>query len=226
MDLNGSAGKYGTILIDPPWRFANRTGKMAPEHRRLRRYRTLSFEEIGDLPVGPLTKPNSHLYLWCPNALLFEALTIMKKWGFTYKTNVVWYKIRKDGGPDGRGVGFYFRNVTELLLFGVKGHLRTLAPGRRQVNVILSRKEEHSRKPAAVYDLIQQCSLGPFLEMFARNRIAGWDQWGDEVDTYNETRPYYPQYNGFSRYGDHSNASPSRRAKAGNRQPRHPLLWG
>src|SRR5947209_15684639 len=138
MDLKGAAGKYGAILIDPPWRFANRTGKMAPEHRRLRRYRTMSFDEIGDLPVGQLAKANSHLYLWCPNALLFEALSIMKEWGFTYKTNIVWYKIRKDGGPDGRGVGFYFRNVTELLLFGVKGRLRTLAPGRRQVNIILT----------------------------------------------------------------------------------------
>jgi N6-adenosine-specific RNA methylase IME4 len=226
MDLNGATSKYGTILIDPPWRFANRTGKMAPEHRRLRRYHTMSFEEIGNLPVGQLAKANSHLYLWCPNALLFEALTIMKQWGFTYKTNIVWYKIRKDGGPDGRGVGFYFRNVTELLLFGVKGRLRTLAPGRRQVNIILTRKEEHSRKPAAVYDLIQQCSVGPYLEMFARARVTGWEQWGDEVDSYADNRPYYPQYNGFSMSGDRSRPSPSRRAKAGNRLRLHPLLWG
>src|SRR3990170_6887575 len=147
---------FGTILIDPPWRFANRTGKMAPEHKRLHRYPTLSFEEIATLPVGRLALPNSHLYLWCPNALLLEALTIMKAWGFAYKTNIVWYKIRKDGGPDGRGVGFYFRNVTELLLFGVKGRLRTLAPGRRQVNILTSRKEEHSKKPDQIYDLIQQ----------------------------------------------------------------------
>ena len=124
---------FGTILIDPPWRFANRTGKMAPEHKRLHRYATMSFEEIAALPVGQLALPNSHVYLWCPNALLLEALTIMKEWGFAYKTNIVWYKVRKDGGPDGRGVGFYFRNVTELLLFGVKGHLRTLAIGRAHV---------------------------------------------------------------------------------------------
>ena len=182
--LPGLTGTFGTILIDPPWRFQNRTGKMAPEHKRLRRYRTMSFEEIAALPVGTHAKPMSHLYLWCPNALLPEALDIMAAWGFKYKTNIVWYKIRKDGGPDGRGVGFYFRNVTELLLFGVKGSLRTLKPGRTQVNLLATRKQEHSRKPGEAYGIIQRCSPGPFLELFARQRVAGWTQWGDEVDSY------------------------------------------
>jgi N6-adenosine-specific RNA methylase IME4 len=188
--------RFGAILMDPPWRFANRTGKMAPEHRRLHRYRTMSFEEIAALPVGSLALPKSHLYLWCPNALLLEALTIMKAWGFEYKTNLVWYKIRKDGGPDGRGVGFYFRNVTELLLFGTRGKLRTLKPGRTQVNVLVTRKQEHSRKPDEVYDIIEACSPAPYLELFARMPHPGWQQWGDEVDTYEETRPLYPAYNG------------------------------
>jgi N6-adenosine-specific RNA methylase IME4 len=194
--LQSIAGRFGTILIDPPWRFANRTGKMAPEHKRLHRYPTLSFAEIAALPVGELALPKSHLYLWCPNALLLEALTIMKGWGFTYKTNFVWYKTRKDGGPDGRGVGFYFRNVTELLLFGVKGKLRTGAPGRRQVNIIVSRKEEHSKKPAAVYNVIEACSPGPYLELFARWRVPDWEQWGEQLDTYKFTRPRFPAYNG------------------------------
>ena len=178
------AGQYGTVLIDPPWRFKNRTGKVGPEHRRLHRYQTLSFEDILNLPVSKLALPKSHLYLWSPNALLPEALTIMRAWGFTYKTNIVWYKVRKDGGPDGRGVGFYFRNVTELLLFGVKGKLRTLQPGRSQVNILISRKQEHSRKPEAMYDLIEKCSPGPFLELFARERVSGWTQWGNELDIY------------------------------------------
>jgi N6-adenosine-specific RNA methylase IME4 len=105
----------------------------------------------------------------------------MKRWGFTYKTNLVWYKIRKDGGPDGRGVGFYFRNVTELVLFGVRGSMRTLQPGRRQVNLIYTRKREHSRKPDELYDIVQQCSPGPYLELFARHKREGWEQWGDEI---------------------------------------------
>lgn len=188
------AEKHGTILIDPPWRFSNRTGKVGPEHKRLHRYQTLTFEQIENLPISHIALPKSHLYLWCPNALLAEALAIMKAWGFTYKTNVVWYKVRKDGGPDGRGVGFYFRNVTELLLFGVKGRLRTLKPGRSQVNMIISRKEEHSKKPDQVYGLIERCSPGPYLELFARQRVAGWTQWGDQVDTYDQIKPSYKGY--------------------------------
>lgn len=192
--FDGIAGRFPTILIDPPWQFQNRTGKVAPEHRRLRRYRTMTLSELTELPVPDYAAENSHLYMWCPNALLPDGLEIMRAWGFTYKTNLVWYKVRKDGGPDGRGVGFYFRNVTELILFGVKGSLRTLAPGRRQVNLVARRKREHSRKPDEFYDVIEECSPGPFLEVFARQRREGWTTWGDEVDTYEE--PSYPAYTG------------------------------
>ncbi len=195
--FRGISGRFGAILIDPPWRFANRTGKVGPEHKRLHRYQTLSFEEIAALPVEKFALPKSHLYLWCPNALLLEALTIMKAWGFTYKTNIVWYKVRKDGGPDGRGVGFYFRNVTELLLFGVKGNLRTLQPGRTQVNLLTSRKREHSRKPEGVYDLIERCSPPPYVELFARQRVDGWTQWGDELDTCAHSGPQRPGCTGL-----------------------------
>jgi len=172
---------FGTILADPPWRFANRTGKMAPEHRRLSRYATMTADQIMALPVAEIAARQSHLYLWVPNALVAEGLEVMCRWGFTYKTNLVWYKVRKDGGPDGRGVGFYFRNVTELVLFGVRGGLRTGAPGRRQTNVIVSRKREHSRKPDQLYEIIEACSPGPYLELFARYPRPGWSQWGDEV---------------------------------------------
>jgi len=174
-------GHYGTILADPPWRFSNRTGKMAPEHQRLLRYPTMELEDIMELPVQMLAAPQSHLYLWVPNALLAEGLEVMKRWGFTYKTNLIWYKTRKDGGPDGRGVGFYFRNVTEIILFGIRGSLRTLPPGRRQVNMIASNKREHSRKPDEQYQLIQECSPGPYLELFARHPQPGWACWGNEV---------------------------------------------
>lgn len=181
-DLQGKIrGHYGTILADPPWRFQNRTGKMAPEHQRLLRYPTMSLKEIVELPVPRLSAAKSHLYLWVPNALLAEGLEVMRRWGFTYKTNLVWYKVRKDQGPDGRGVGFYFRNVTELILFGVRGHLRTLPPGRRQVNLVATQKREHSRKPDELYRIVMQCSPGPYLELFARHKIAGWTQWGNEV---------------------------------------------
>jgi N6-adenosine-specific RNA methylase IME4 len=180
--LPHAEGRYRTVVADPPWRFANRTGKVSPEHRRLRRYRTLSLGEITALPVGRLAAERGHLYLWVPNALLPEGLEVLRAWGFRYKSNLVWYKVRKDGGPDGRGVGFYFRNVTELLLFGVRGrNVRTLGPGRRQVNLLAAPKRDHSRKPPAFHDLIERCSPGPYLELFARERRDGWEQWGDEL---------------------------------------------
>jgi len=188
---NEVKGKYGTILADPPWRFKNSTGKVAPEHKRLARYPTLSLDEIISIPVNEITKDKSHLYLWVPNALIAEGLSVMEKWGFTYKTNLIWYKIRKDGGPDGRGVGFYFRNVTEMILFGVKGNLRTLKPGRSQVNIIPSRKREHSRKPDELYDIIEECSPNPFLELFARGGRKNWTNWGNEANEYEITWPTY-----------------------------------
>jgi N6-adenosine-specific RNA methylase IME4 len=155
---------------------------MAPEHRRLNRYGTMSLDEIMELPVAQVVGARAHLYLWVPNALILEGLEVMRRWGFTYKTNMVWYKTRKDGGPDGRGVGFYFRNVTELVLFGIRGkNNRTLRPGRTQTNIIVSRKREHSRKPDEQYDVIERCSPGPYLEMFARHEREGWTQWGNEL---------------------------------------------
>lgn len=192
--FNEVKGKYGTILADPPWRFNNSTGKVAPEHKRLARYSTLSLDEIISIPVNEVAKGKCHLYLWVPNALISEGLTVMRKWGFTYKTNLIWYKIRKDGGPDGRGVGFYFRNVTEMILFGVKGNLRTLKPGRSQVNIIPSRKREHSRKPDELYQIIEECSPGPYLEMFARGGRKDWISWGNEADDYEITWPTYSNH--------------------------------
>lgn len=178
--LPRTVGGFSTILADPPWRFSNRTGKVAPEHRRLDRYSTMSFEAIKALPVSEVAAKNAHLYLWVPNALLPDGLDVLNAWGFRYVSNIVWAKRRKDGGPDGRGVGFYFRNVTELLLFGVKGSMRTLGPGRSQVNMIETRKREHSRKPDEQYELIEACSPGPFLELFARHPRPKWTVWGDE----------------------------------------------
>jgi N6-adenosine-specific RNA methylase IME4 len=182
--LEAVAGRqFRTILADPPWRFQNKTGKVAPEHRRLSRYATLTLDEICTLPVARFAAPVAHLYLWCPNALLPDGLRVLAEWGFTYKANIVWHKVRKDGGPDGRGVGFYFRNVTELILFGTRGqNARTLAPGRRQVNYLATRKREHSRKPDEQYRLIETCSPGPYLELFGRGIRPGWSTWGDQAD--------------------------------------------
>ena len=193
--------RFATILADPPWQFINKTGKVAPEHRRLSRYGTLRLDEIMGLPVERFAAPTAHLYLWCPNALLPEGLGVMKAWGFTYKSNIVWHKVRRDGGSDGRGVGFYFRNVTELILFGVRGkNARTLAPGRRQVNLLATRKREHSRKPDEQYPLIEACSPAPYLELFARGTREGWTTWGDQAgDGYRPTWKTYAHHSAAGR---------------------------
>jgi N6-adenosine-specific RNA methylase IME4 len=176
---------FGTILADPPWQFQNRTGKVAPEHKRLNRYGTMTLDDICRLPVRDIAAEPSHLYLWVPNALLPDGLKVMQAWGFKYVSNIVWEKVRKDGEPDGRGVGFYFRNVTEVLLFGTRGkNARTLSPARSQVNIIRSRKREHSRKPDQQYDLIEECSWGPRLELFGRGPRPGWFVWGDQSQSY------------------------------------------
>ena len=196
-DLIKAAGgnRFRTILADPPWRFQNRTGKMAPEHRRLSRYDTMTLDEIKALPVPSVAGATAHLYLWVPNALLPEGIEVLRAWGFEYKSNIVWHKVRKDGGSDGRGVGFYFRNVTELLLFGVRGkNVRTLAPGRRQVNLLSTRKREHSRKPDEMYEIIEACSPGPYLEMFARGSRRGWATFGDQSEEYEITWDTYSNH--------------------------------
>jgi N6-adenosine-specific RNA methylase IME4 len=195
--------KFYTVLADPPWQFANRTGKMAPEHKRLKRYPTLSLDEIKSIPVKESLLTSAHLYLWVPNALLAEGLDVLSAWGFTYKTNIIWYKIRKDGGPDRRGVGFYFRNVTEILLFGVRGKdVRTLQPGRSQENIISTQKREHSRKPDEQYNLIESCSPGPYLEMFARGNRDKWTCWGNQAENYTLDWDTYANHSQSNIYSD------------------------
>ncbi|MGD9605818.1 MAG: MT-A70 family methyltransferase [Bacilli bacterium] len=202
--------KFSTILADPPWQFQNRTGKMAPEHKRLSRYSTMKLQEIKDLPVEAIAEERAHLYLWVPNALLAEGMQVMENWGFKYKTNLIWYKIRKDGGPDRRGVGFYFRNVTEMILFGVRGkNIRTLQPGRSQENIISSRKREHSRKPDEQYDIIESCSWGPYLELFARGSRKGWVNWG------NQSEEYAPDWSTYSNHSQTNKVIPFKKVKIG-----------
>jgi N6-adenosine-specific RNA methylase IME4 len=166
------------------------------------------LDEIKALPVSEASADTSHLYLWVPNALLPEGLEVMKAWGFNYKSNLVWHKIRKDGGPDGRGVGFYFRNVTELILFGVRGkNTRTLPPARSQVNFLATRKREHSRKPDEQYLIIESCSPGPFLELFARGGRENWAEWGNQANN-----AYFPTWD---TYPNHSQVKKEKRQLKG-----------
>jgi len=174
-------GGWSTVYADPPWRFTNRTGKVAPEHRRLDRYDTMTQEEICALPVQDVVADNAHLYLWVPNALLPQGLEVMQSWGFRYVSNLVWAKRRKDGGPDGRGVGFYFRNVTEIILFGVRGSMRTLAAGRPDLpgyrNVLSAHKDTLkwlARRPLEPHDEIADLDamIAAIVDELAPNLVA------------------------------------------------------
>lgn len=194
--VNGD--KFNTIYADPPWQFQNRTGKVAPEHKRLNRYETMTLQDIKNLPVPEICGEKAHLYLWVPNALLPDGLAVMDAWGFEYKGNIIWEKVRKDGYPDGRGVGFYFRNVTEILLFGIKKKSapnRTLAPARSQVNLIRTQKREHSRKPDEIIPIIEACSQAPRIELFARGVRDGWTMWGDQAN-----EEYEPSWNTYKNH--------------------------
>jgi N6-adenosine-specific RNA methylase IME4 len=217
-DLLAMAGgrRFGTILADPPWQFQNKTGKVAPEHRRLSRYATLTLAQIQGLPVREVAGEVAHLYLWVPNALLPDGLSVMQAWGFRYKSNIVWHKVRKDGGSDGRGVGFYFRNVTELVLFGVRGkNARTRQAGRRQVNYLGERKREHSRKPDELYPIVEACSHGPYLELFARGVREGWTGWGNQADgDYQPTWSTYAHNSGAHNSGAHNSGRSGAAASA------------
>lgn len=178
--------------------------KIAPEKlpqktKKLMRYETMTLNDIKALPVADIAGEKAHLYLWVPNALLPDGLAVMDAWGFEYKGNIVWEKVRKDGGPDGRGVGFYFRNVTELILFGIKKKSapnRTLQPARSQVNLIRAMKREHSRKPDEIIPIIEACSQAPRIELFARGVREGWDMWGNQA-----TADYEPTW---STYANHT----------------------
>lgn len=180
MSLPTAPGGFSTVLADPPWRFGNRRSGMSPESGLRPRYRTMSLDEICALPVSSIAATDAHLYLWVPSAMLPEGLKVMQHWGFRYTTSLTWVKTRLDGEPDGSGVGFYFRNSTETLLFGVRGSLRTLPAARSMPNVISARRREHSRKPVEAYHVIEQASPGPRVELFAREERAGWVVWGDE----------------------------------------------
>ncbi len=176
------AGKFATIVADPPWRYGNTSTRGAAEDH----YPTMSIEELCALDVArERSADHAHLYLWATAGHLPEAFTVMQAWGFTYKTYLVWVKPQM-------GMGNYFRVSTELVLFGVKGGMRTLDRGL--MNWFEARRGRHSAKPERFYDdLVTKASPEPYLEMFARCRKAddlicrctacrlGWAVWGNET---------------------------------------------
>lgn len=170
------AGFYGTVLADPPWleRGGGQIVRGAQRH-----YPLMSTEAIAGLPVRVWAAPDAHLYLWVTNNFLPEGLHVMVAWGFRYVTTVTWLKDRV-------GLGQYFRGKTEHCLFGVRGQVpyRLRPDGKRAQGVTGFRaaRQEHSRKPDELRLMAETVSPGPYLELFARRAMPGWDVWGNEAE--------------------------------------------
>jgi len=158
---------YPTIVIDPPWRYDNVATRGAAEDH----YPTMSMAELEALELPAAV--DAHLYLWVTNGFLREGFTLLDAWGFTYKTCLTWIKPQI-------GMGNWFRNATEHVLFAVKGRLPT---NRNDVPTwFKADRTQHSAKPESFYDLVESCSPGPWFEMFARRRRLGdWHVWGNEA---------------------------------------------
>lgn len=161
--------KYRTILADPPWS-TNQTG-----HRgAARHYPVMKLKDICALRVGRLAADDAHLWLWVTNSTFFEGLDVIESWGFSYRSCLTWIKPRF-------GLGVYLRNQTEHLLLAVRGRAPIQFKG--QGSWFYAPLQEHSHKPEEQYAIIERCSPGPYLELFARRRQPGWDAWGNEVQS-------------------------------------------
>ena len=174
--VDGSAGGvtlYRTIVADPPWRYGTRTPTSTAKARRAAadaHYATMTVEDICAIQVP--AADDAHLYLWATNPLLREAFDVVAAWGFTYRTTLTWLKT------GALGMGFYFRGDTEHVLFATRGSSPIAAANRRR-NWFHAQRTRHSVKPDAFYDLVEQVSPGPYLEIFARRARFGWDYAGD-----------------------------------------------
>jgi N6-adenosine-specific RNA methylase IME4 len=178
--------KYRTIVADPPWPyreagsqiFARTPRKDGTPSRKVQDtgYRVTSMPEL--MAYQPPAAQDAHLYLWTTNSFMVEAHELARAWGFEPKTICTWVKVTSEGRPSMRA-GYHFRGATEHFLFAVRGRLR-LQSERALPTAYLWPRTPHSVKPEAFYDLVEQASPGPYLEMFARRARFGWDYWGDE----------------------------------------------
>lgn len=162
--------KFGCVLADP---FRDRPAESLGGG---------AFEELCALPVAEHMDDRAHCYLWVPNTLLPEGMSLLRSWGFKYTSNIVWQKSSDIQGEEGPEI---FTDATALLLFGIRGkNVRTLAPARSTVNFLqpdAGGDPALAQKPDAQYGLIERCSWGPFLELFGRGTREGWTVWSADA---------------------------------------------
>ncbi|MEE2860869.1 MAG: MT-A70 family methyltransferase [Pseudomonadota bacterium] len=176
-------GGFDLIMADPPWSYQMRSekgeGKSPHAH-----YSCMSIEEIAALPVSALAAPNCLLWLWSLNTMLPQALMVIEAWGFEYKTGGHWVKLTKNGKLN-MGTGYILRGAGEPFLIATRGAPKT----RKNVrSVVMGRIREHSRKPEEAF--LEAEKLMPDakrIEVFSRQRRAGWSNWGDEAGKFEET---------------------------------------
>jgi len=174
-DLTGQ--KFGAIYIDPPWQYGNQITRGSTDNH----YPTMSLDKIRDLPIPELSAEQCHLHLWTTNGFLEESLSLIRHWGFTFKSTLIWAKgeVKSNELKIQLGMGNYWRGCHEILLLGVKGKL-TFPPNNIR-SVQLAKRGSHSAKPSQIRDLIEQVSPAPYLEMFGRETVKGWTVFGNQV---------------------------------------------
>lgn len=163
--------KFGTIYADPPWLYDNQGTRAATSNH----YGGMTVAELCELPVRELVADDAHLHLWTTNAFLFECPKIFEAWGFEFRSSFVWCKTQM-------GIGNYWRNSHEILLTAIRGDAKRFND-KSLKSWIESDRGRHSAKPEIVREMIEKASPGPYLEMFARSPVNGWDVWGNEVES-------------------------------------------
>lgn len=176
------SGEYSSIVVDPPWDYSNDPPRFSwSEHGGAKvelppPYPPLTLDEIRALPVADLAATNAHLYLWTTQRYIRAAFIALDSWRFRYVKTLVWAK-----NPRGFGVGGAFGGATEFVIFARRGRLPATGSVNRDHFDWPRNANRHSAKPEAFYDLVEYCSPGPYLELFARRNRLGWDTWGDEA---------------------------------------------
>lgn len=182
-------GPFGCVLADPPWSFRSWSDKgknRAPDamvrQKGLaeRHYATMKLADIRALPVAEVCANDAVLFLWAVDCMLPEALGVMSRWGFTFKTVAfTWVKQNRVSPTPAIGLGYWTRGNPEMCLLGTRGKPRRLSAAVRQL--IEAPRREHSRKPDETHQRIEQLVAGPYLELFARQQRPNWSAWGDQV---------------------------------------------
>lgn len=176
--------KYPTIHADPPWDFQNRSKKGEGRNAK-RHYSCMSIDELAALPIDFCAAGDCVLLMWATYPMFPQALQLLGRWGFTYKTmGFTWVKTNPKSGTFFKGLGYWSRANPEPCLLATRGRPQRMSNNVDQL--IVAPRRQHSRKPEETYGRIERLVAGPYLDLFSRQQRPGWDCWGNEVDKFKE----------------------------------------